>query len=61
VYTKCEFLRCKLDCSRDSTIGLLAVERISTFCKRVEIEKIGIANIQSLVNTSIAINKHIEE
>jgi hypothetical protein len=56
-----EFLRCGLDCSTDSKIGLSAVEKISTFCERVEIEKIGVPNIQTLVNTGIAIDKHMEE
>jgi hypothetical protein len=49
------------DCSTDSKIGLSAVEKISTFCTRVEIEKIGVPNIQTLVNMGIAIDKHMEE
>lgn len=56
-----KFLRWGLDCNRDFTIGLSAAEKISTFRERVEIEKIGVPNSQTLVNRGIAIDKHMEE
>lgn len=42
-------------------LGYRLLKKISTFCERVEIEKIGVSNSQTLVNTGIAIDKHMEE